>query len=119
MGQSINLNYTKHEQTARFNMFDYSGNVKIQTGSNLKLKQLGERCGSCFCPPTYNAGKCAPGLECKHNPQIPDAAGKCVATESRTSRQSEEFDGGKDKSNGGGEYNGEELSSRSWITIGP
>ena len=55
---------------------------------DLKLKQLGERCGSCFCPPTYNAGKCAPGLECKHNPQIPDAAGKCVAGESRTSRQS-------------------------------
>ena len=54
---------------------------------DLKLKQLGESCGSCFCPPTYNAGECAPGLECKYNPQILDAAGKCVASESRTSRQ--------------------------------
>ena len=33
MGQSINLNYTNHEQTASFNIFDYSGNVKIQIAS--------------------------------------------------------------------------------------
>jgi len=42
------------------------------------LKGEGERCGSCYCPPTYTAGECAPGLECKHDPMIPDAAGECV-----------------------------------------
>ena len=39
---------------------------------------MGQTCGSCFCPPTYTAGDCAPGLECQHNPTIPDAPGKCV-----------------------------------------
>jgi len=24
------------------------------------------------------AGDCAPGLECKHDPMIPDGAGECV-----------------------------------------
>ena len=45
----------------------------------LGLKQEGEECGSCFCPPTYNAGNCAPGLECKHlHRDTPDAPGTCV-----------------------------------------
>ena len=35
------------------------------------FKQEGQDCGVCFCPPTYYAGTCAPGLECKHfNPEI-------------------------------------------------
>lgn len=43
------------------------------------MKQEGEDCGSCFCPPTYNAGNCAPGLQCKYlHRDIPDAAGTCV-----------------------------------------
>ena len=42
------------------------------------LKQEGESCGSCFCPPTYTAGNCAPGLQCQKDPRISDAAGKCV-----------------------------------------
>ena len=44
----------------------------------LGLKQEGESCGSCFCPPTYTAGNCAPGLQCQKDPRISDAAGKCV-----------------------------------------
>ncbi len=28
-----------------------------------------------FCSPTYTAGECAPGLECKVNPLLPDTAG--------------------------------------------
>ena len=44
----------------------------------LGLKQEGESCGSCFCPPTYTAGSCAPGLECKRDPRIPDSPGKCA-----------------------------------------
>ena len=46
--------------------------------SELPERQLGESCGSCYCPPTYTMGDCAPGLECKHNLMIPDAAGTCV-----------------------------------------
>ena len=46
---------------------------------NQTLKSEGEDCGSCFCPPTYTAGKCGPGLECIHNERIPDLAGKCVS----------------------------------------
>ena len=42
------------------------------------LKQEGESCGSCFCPPTYTAGNCAPGLQCQKDPRISDASGKCV-----------------------------------------
>ena len=42
------------------------------------LKQEGEDCGECYCPPTYNAGTCAPGLICKYDDMIPDAAGTCV-----------------------------------------
>merc|ERR1711915_772845 len=41
------------------------------------LKNEGESCGSCFCPPTYSAGDCKPGLTCVHNPNIPDATGTC------------------------------------------
>ena len=42
------------------------------------MKQEGEDCGECYCPPTYNAGTCAPGLICKHDDTIPDLAGTCV-----------------------------------------
>lgn len=42
------------------------------------LKQLGEDCGSCYCPPTYDAGTCAQGLKCVHDPRIADAPGRCV-----------------------------------------
>ena len=36
-----------------------------------RFKQEGQDCGVCFCSPTYYAGTCAPGLECKHfNPEI-------------------------------------------------
>jgi len=31
-----------------------------------------------MCPPTFTAGDCAPGLECKHDPMIADAAGICI-----------------------------------------
>ena len=30
-----------------------------------KPKQLGEACGSCNCPPTYTAGECEEGLDCR------------------------------------------------------
>ena len=36
-----------------------------------RFKQEGQDCGVAFSPPTYYAGTCAPGLECKHfNPEI-------------------------------------------------
>merc|ERR1719309_956507 len=41
------------------------------------LKKEGEDCGSCYCPPTYTAGECEPGLECVSDPLIPDAPGIC------------------------------------------
>eukprot|EP00091_Calanus_sinicus_P010466 TRINITY_DN2430_c0_g1_i2.p1 TRINITY_DN2430_c0_g1~~TRINITY_DN2430_c0_g1_i2.p1 ORF type:complete len:149 (-),score=38.80 TRINITY_DN2430_c0_g1_i2:226-672(-) len=39
----------------------------------------GESCGSCFCPPTYSAGKCGRGLTCDLSIQdnIPDLPGTC------------------------------------------
>ena len=40
--------------------------------------QFGEPCGSCYCPPTYTLGDCAPGLKCKHDSLIPDLPGRCV-----------------------------------------
>ena len=43
-----------------------------------RLKQEGEDCGDCYCPPTYTAGTCAPGLKCKYDDTIPDLAGTCV-----------------------------------------
>jgi len=44
-----------------------------------ELREEGETCGSCFCPPTYTAGDCEDGLTCVHNPMIPDAPGRCHA----------------------------------------
>ena len=44
-------------------------------------KKLGEDCGLCFCPPTFTAGTCEAGLECVHNPQLPDLPGKCIDPE--------------------------------------
>ena len=45
------------------------------------LKKEGENCGSCFCPPTFTAGECEPGLKCDLSIQeaIPDAPGVCRA----------------------------------------
>merc|ERR1711915_246425 len=42
-----------------------------------KLKKEGEDCGSCYCPPTFSAGKCGPGLSCVRNENIPDLPGTC------------------------------------------
>ena len=41
-------------------------------------EQEGEDCGSCFCPPTFTAGKCAPGLDCLGFEFIADIPGKCI-----------------------------------------
>merc|ERR1719500_1443911 len=49
-------------------------------GTEAGLKQEGEDCGSCYCPPDYTAGECAPGLKCVHNDNIPDAPGVCQRT---------------------------------------
>ena len=51
------------------------------------LKREGEECGSCYCPPTFSAGECAPGLYCDTSiqSQIPDAPGTCRSTGSRAS----------------------------------
>merc|ERR1711884_826023 len=51
------------------------------------LKREGEECGSCYCPPTFSAGECAPGLYCDTSiqSQIPDAPGTCRSTGSRPS----------------------------------
>merc|ERR1711981_1227045 len=49
--------------------------------SSAVLKKLGENCGQCFCPPTFTAGTCEAGLECVHNPRLPDLPGKCVDAE--------------------------------------
>jgi len=45
------------------------------------LKQQGESCGDCMCPPSFTAGTCAAGLTCVHNPMIEDAPGICTPTE--------------------------------------
>ena len=42
------------------------------------LKEEGQSCGSCFCPPNFSAGECGPGLECIHDPRVSDLPGKCV-----------------------------------------
>ena len=46
------------------------------------LKQEGEDCGPCWCPPKFNAGECAPGLYCDLSIQyiLPDKPGKCRPT---------------------------------------
>merc|ERR1712157_96979 len=51
------------------------------------LKREGEECGSCYCPPSFSAGDCAPGLYCDTSiqSQIPDAPGTCRSTGSRPS----------------------------------
>merc|ERR1719309_703512 len=41
------------------------------------LKKEGENCGPCYCPPTYTAGECEPGLECVSDPTLADAPGIC------------------------------------------
>ena len=50
----------------------------LEVTTEMALKKEGENCGHCYCPPTYTAGNCAPGLICEHNSKIPDAAGVCI-----------------------------------------
>ena len=52
--------------------------VLIEQTTKTALKKEGESCGSCYCPPTWTAGDCAPGLECKYNRMNLDAPGKCI-----------------------------------------
>ena len=42
------------------------------------VKREGESCGGARGRGRVWAGKCAPGLECKHNPLLADASGTCV-----------------------------------------
>ena len=42
-------------------------------------RKVGESCGACLCPPTFNAGKCEEELECVTNPMLLDSPGKCMA----------------------------------------
>ena len=61
-----------------FNIFVNKNEHQINI---LVLKQEGEDCGVCFCPPTYFAGNCAPGLECQRIRRgrfLPDATRRCV-----------------------------------------
>jgi len=88
-----------------------NNNNVIASSEKQGLKQEGESCGSCFCPPTYTAGSCAPGLECKRDPRIPDSPGKCArpgflvnqaetfdtAEELEIQRQQSEYSGFGDK----------------------
>jgi len=46
--------------------------------TELPPRQLGETCGSCFCPPTFTAGECAEGLVCEHSSMFEDLPGNCV-----------------------------------------
>jgi len=46
--------------------------------TELPPRQLGETCGSCFCPPTFTAGECAEGLVCEHSSIFEDLPGNCV-----------------------------------------
>jgi len=50
------------------------------TNSAVLLRQTGESCGSCFCPPTFSAGQCAPGNVCVHSRDgFADMPGTCMA----------------------------------------
>ena len=40
--------------------------------------KLGQPCGSCFCPPLYTKGYCAPGLICSYSRSNQDSAGTCI-----------------------------------------
>ena len=40
--------------------------------------KLGQPCGSCFCPPLYTKGYCAPGLICSYSRNDQDSAGTCI-----------------------------------------
>ena len=67
--------------------------VKLASYRNLKIfdtekaisgpttsigNKLGQPCGSCFCPPLYTKGYCAPGLICSYSPNNQDTAGTCI-----------------------------------------
>merc|ERR1711990_398450 len=60
---------------------------RVSSEPQRPLKREGEECGSCYCPPTFSAGECAPGLYCDTSiqSQIPDAPGTCRSTGSRPS----------------------------------
>ena len=51
---------------------------EVVSQSHVVTEQEGEDCGSCFCPPTFTAGKCAPGLDCLGFEFIADIPGKCI-----------------------------------------
>ena len=40
--------------------------------------KLGQPCGSCFCPPLYTKGYCAPGLICSYSRSNQDSAGTSI-----------------------------------------
>ena len=57
-------------------------NSFLEQTTEMALKMEGESCGSYVVSRIVIAGAiagdCAPGLECKHDPMIPDGAGECV-----------------------------------------
>lgn len=42
-----------------------------------QIKQEGDACGPCFCPPSFTMGECDEGLSCVKDEMIPDAPGRC------------------------------------------
>jgi len=47
------------------------------TNRTSTVRQEGEECGSCYCPPTYKLGDCAEGLTCVKDPNVADGPGIC------------------------------------------
>merc|ERR1712038_996795 len=89
VGISISDHYTKSDHVWFFKADrEVHNNQKGWTSYDCKFsKGEGEDCGSCYCPPTFSAGECAPGLYCDTSiqSQIPDAPGTCRSTGSRPS----------------------------------
>merc|ERR1719150_1738098 len=51
--------------------------IMLAALTRAQIKQMGESCGDCWCPPTFTAGHCAPGLQCLYKPNIMDSPGTC------------------------------------------
>ena len=66
VGISISDHYTKSDHVWFFKADrEVHNNQNGWTSYDCKFsKGEGEDCGSCFCPPTFSAGECAPGLYC-------------------------------------------------------
>ena len=66
VGISISDHYTKSDHVWFFKADrEVLNNQTGWTSYDCKFsKGEGEDCGPCFCPPTFSAGKCAPGLYC-------------------------------------------------------